>query len=537
MIFRRSIGVQMNIFTRASENDKQHAKWMLNSVDSRRDDEKMNLLIGADVGTEGTKVIAVDGSGHIRASAYHTYQFQVPRSGWTEQDPSVWWNAVVKGLQSLWEQGIQAKDIKGVGIGGQMHSSVCLDSKGECVYPSILWNDTRTKSICDEVLRTVGAETYQRETGNSLLPGFTLGKLLWMKENQPVVFSKISSVLMPKDYINFQLTGELSADVTDASGTGVFNVRERTWNTRLMDELGISSSWFPHAYESQDIVGRITPEAASRTGLLEGTPVVAGAGDNPAAAIGLGVVEDGHGMISVGTSGVVFCPLTQAPTADVAAKQNPTLHVFCHAQPGLWYGMGVTLAAGASLRWYRDAFADGNRSYDDLMHLAQQVPAGSDGLLYFPYLTGERTPLNSDVVRGGFLGVDMVHREAHFVRSVAEGVSYSLRDCLELIRPLSDGLADMTVTGGIVHSPIWLQILTDVIHQGIRVPDNATGAAYGAALLAGVGAGMWTNPAQIASNATAFPVECTPSEDAQTYRRQYGVYETLAKRLVEPIIH
>lgn len=497
----------------------------------------MNLLIGADIGTEGTKVIAVDETGQIVASAYHTYQFDVPRSGWTEQDPQVWWDAVVKGVATLWDQGIQPQSVRGIGIGGQMHSSVCLDSDGNCVYPSILWNDTRTKSICDQVLQEMGSETYQRETGNSLLPGFTLGKLLWMKKNQPEAFARIHTVLMPKDYVNFHLTGQLSADVTDASGTGVFDIRERKWNSHLIQELGIASSWFPTVYESQDVVGRVTAAAASRTGLLEGTPVVAGAGDNPAAAIGLGVVQDGRGMISVGTSGVVFCPLSQAPTAEVAEQQNPTLHVFCHAQPGLWYGMGVTLAAGASLRWYRDAFGTGERSYDDLMDLAQQVSAGSNGLLYFPYLTGERTPLNSDSVRGAFLGVDMVHKESHFVRSVAEGVSYSLRDCLELIRPLSDGLSDMTVTGGVVHSPVWLQILTDVINETIRVPDNSTGAAYGAALLAGVGAEMWSNPAHIASKATVYPVECKPSQDANVYGERYRVYQTLARKLGDLVTH
>ena len=490
----------------------------------------MPYALGADIGTEGTKVLVIDEQGRIVKKAYSSYTFDVPRSGWAEQDPEVWWNAFRSCLRELWSNGISSADIMAIGVAGQMHSSVLLDESGAAVTKSILWNDTRTKDVCDEILQSVGHERYQTLTCNSLLPGFTLGKLLWVKKHLPDVYERIHHVLMPKDFINYRLTERLTADVSDASGTGIFDVRNRRWQQSLMTELDLPEAWFPPVFESGAVIGTVTFAASETTGLQAGTVVIAGAADNAAAAVGMGVVDMGKGLVSIGTSGVVLCGLGEAPSTQQAATQNPTLHVFCHAIPDMWYGMGVTLAAGASLRWFRDSMEHG-ASYDSLMDAAAESERGSNGLIYLPFLAGERTPYNSDQLRAGFLGIHLQHKQAHFVRSVLEGVAYSLRDCLEVVQSLNQNVAEFVVTGGVVNSPLWLQILSDILNMPLAVRNYSEGAAYGVAALAGAAQGFSTSIGDLVME--QFGVEkIVPSSDLAVYREGYEHYKTYAQSLM-----
>lgn len=482
------------------------------------------FVVGVDVGTEGTKVAAVDESGTVRYKAYRSYSFDVVQSGWTEQDPALWWNALCAGLHDLWAQGLSPHDVRAIGVAGQMHSSVILDAKGAVIRKSILWNDVRTKTECDTLLARIGQAHFQGETCNSLLPGFTLGKLLWLRDHEPTSYAKIAHVLMPKDYVNYRLTSVFSADVTDASGTGLFDVRRRTWHTALMQEIGIPATWFPNVHESRDVIGEVSSEAAASTGLMPGTVVVAGAADNAAAAVGTGITDVTRGLVSVGTSGVVLACLTKAPSYEEAAAQNPTLHVFCHAIPDTWYAMGVTLAAGASLRWFRDALCQGE-SYDRLMDEASHSSAGSDGLMYLPFLAGERTPHNSESIRGAFLGAHLGHGRGHFARSVIEGVSYSLRDCLELIRAIPSETQELVLTGGAVNSALWSQVIADVLDIPILLQGSSEGAAYGAAILAAMSQG-WNVSAQ-AAPATGHASSLLPEPHvAEAYRHYYAQYQS-----------
>ncbi|UOF91090.1 xylulokinase [Fodinisporobacter ferrooxydans] len=491
----------------------------------------MAYVLGVDVGTEGTKVIVIDQKGDIVQKAYRSYAFETPQSGWTEQDPDIWWQAFVACLQELWRQGIQPSEVAGIGVAGQMHSSVLLNRQGQVIRKAILWNDVRTKNICEQTLQSIGASRYQGETCNSLLPGFTLGKLLWIKEQEPEIFQQIDKVLMPKDFINFKLTNLYSADVSDASGTGVFDVRNRTWNKGLIGELDLPMHWFPDVYESGEIAGEVAPEAAEITGLPAGTAVIAGTADNAGAAVGMGIVTKERGLVSIGTSGVVLACLDTPPTYEEAIRQNPTLHVFCHGVPNMWYGMGVTLSAGASLRWFRDSLGHGD-SYDALMMQAGTVDAGSNGLLYLPFLNGERTPYNSDKIRAGFLGMNLQHQGAHFARSVIEGVSYSLRDCLELIRLLPNQVQEFVVTGGVAKSELWLQVLCDVLATSLRTVGYAEGAAYGAGILAGVAQGFWGAVGEVFQE-DFLKRSFAPSEQSRHYQEGFEQY----KRLIQALLH
>jgi xylulokinase len=491
----------------------------------------MPYVLGVDIGTEGTKVLVISDTGEIVKKAYASYQFDIPESGWTEQDPEVWWNSFLRCLDDLWNQGASPADIVCIGVAGQMHSSVLLDKNGVNIRKSILWNDTRTKQICDDVLEFIGKTRYQGETCNSLLPGFTLGKLLWVKKNEPQVYSRCDKVLMPKDYINFKLTGSFSADVSDASGTGVFDVRNRIWHEGILHELNLPLSWFPTVSESGSVIGEVTLQAARITGLRMGTPVIAGAADNAAAAVGMGVVTSGRGLVSIGTSGVVLSCLEAAPSYEQAVEQNPTLHVFCHAMPGMWYGMGVTQAAGASLRWFKDSLGQG-KTYDELIIEASRVEAGSNGLTYLPFLTGERTPYNSDRIRGGFVGLNLQHGLPHFVRAVIEGVSYSLRDCLELIQHIPVDVDELVVTGGVVNSSLWLQILCDILDTPLVVQGYSEGAAYGVGLLAGISQGFWRNVNE-ARPKTSGSELLHPSIERKVYENGYQQYKQYAKSFLD----
>ena len=495
----------------------------------------MQVVMGIDVGTEGTKVLLLDEKGQIVGQAYQAYSFDSPQSGWTEQDPNVWWQACLSCFQTLWDRGTKPQSIVGIGVAGQMHSSVLLDDQGEVLTKSILWNDTRTKAICDQTLQQVGYTKWQEETCNSLMPGFTLGKILWTKENLPAIYAKIAHILMPKDYIVYRLTGVLSSDVTDASGTGVFDVRHRRFHQDLLHEIGLADSLFPEVHESATIIGTVSKTASEQTRLSQQCQVIAGAADNAAAAVGLGIFSKGQGLLSIGTSGVVLSSLDQPPTKEEAALQNPTLHVFCHAMPNLWYAMGVTLSAGASLKWFREALGSG-LSYDDLMEKASKVKPGSDGLLYFPFLTGERTPYNNDQLRSAFLFVHAGHQQGDFARSVIEGVAYSLRESLDIVKKTVRSIDRYAVTGGVVHSPIWLQILADLVGQSLRIPEIAEGAAYGAAMLSGLAVGWWQENFNLLF-VDQTESQVVPAQNQDYYQKQYEYYQTYANWINQISVH
>lgn len=449
------------------------------------------LVMGIDIGTQGTKVLVIHTNGQIIAKAHHSYDFHIPQVGWAEQDPLQWWNAVCHSLEQIWSQGVRAEEIKGIGVSGQMHSLVLLDQDKQELGPSILWNDVRTQAECEEIEQIVGKEKTLSITRNAILPGFTAPKLMWIKRHEPERYAKIKQIMLPKDYIVYKLSGVFSCDVSDASGTSLFNVQKRAWSKEIVDALDIPYEWLPEVHESQTVVGKVSVEAMEKTGLLSGTKIVAGAGDNAAAALGNGIYEEGSGIISVGTSGTVFAPLKKLPRIT-SNDQLKTLHLFCHCLPNTWHAMGVTLSAGMSLNWFKNTFFDG--TYEELLVGIDEVPVGSEGLLYLPYLNGERTPHNDPYAKGVFYGMNYHHSRDHFTRAVIEGVSYSLKDCYELIKQCDVVIDDLYVTGGASKSATWRQIVADVFGQSVTVFEEREGPAFGASLLAGLGIGIWNSP-------------------------------------------
>jgi xylulokinase len=490
-----------------------------------------SLLLGIDVGTEGVKLVALDQKGMVVGSTRVSYSFEVPQPGWTEQDPEVWWTAVKQAFKQLEDKGIPLKHTCSIGVTGQMHSAVLLDQSRQVVRKAILWNDQRTNQECEEIKEIIGKDSLMEITCNTALPGFTAPKLLWIRKHEPEIYDQISHVLMPKDYIRFRLTGEIAADVTDASGTGVFDVEARRWAKTIIDQLGFPMSWFPLVYESSQVVAKIHKEAARGCGLPEGIPVVAGAGDNAAAAIGNAVYRSGEGMISVGTSGVVFAPIDRLPSKEVRILGNPTVHLFCHALPNTWYAMGVTLAAGGSLRWFRDALAPGS-NYNELVDPTKEIQPGSEGLVFLPYLTGERTPHDDAQARGVFFGMNLRHRRDHFVRAILEGVSYSMLDCLRLLESSGKEVSSFVLTGGIVNSKVWSQILADVLGKKLQIPVAFEGPAIGAAVLAGIGIGVWETPYDAIHGQVSQSQWVTPNEkNHEIYEAYFQKYQELYQAL------
>jgi xylulokinase len=481
------------------------------------------LLLGIDIGTQGAKVLAVNTTGEILATGHHSYDFDVPHTGWAEQNPLQWWDGVIKSLQQIWEKGINPKDIQAIGVSGQMHSLVLLDENKQELGTSILWNDVRTENECHDMEQIIGKDKILSITRNSVLPGFTAPKLLWIKKHEPERYRLIRHMMQPKDYIVFKLSGELSSDVTDASGTSLFDVQKREWSKEIIDALDIPFEWLSYVQESQTVVGYVSQSASSLTGLAVGIPVVAGAGDNAAAALGNGIYEEGMGIVSVGTSGTVFVPLKNIPT--IADDQLSTLHLFCHCLPDTWHAMGVTLSAGMSLQWFKDTFTD--TSYEELLFAVGEVPAGSEGLLYLPYLNGERTPHNDPHAKGVFFGMNYRHTRDHFIRAVLEGVSYSLKDCLELIKKLNIPIETLYVTGGASKSPIWKQILSEVFDRPIMAFEEREGPAFGAALLAGLGTGVWKDPTQFPSFFDKGKETNVNTEHVKIYQQGYEMYQDL----------
>jgi xylulokinase len=446
------------------------------------------FFLGIDVSTTGAKALLIDEKGAVITDATTALGLQTPRPLWSEQDPREWWTGVVSSIRRVLHAPVaRAAEVAAVGLTGQMHGLVLLDGKQQVLRPAILWNDQRTGAECDEIRsRLGGRQRLVQLSGNDALTGFTAPKVLWVRRHEPDVYARVRHVLLPKDYVRLQLTGDLAMDKADGSGTLFFDLARRDWSDEILSRLEIPRQWLPPTFEGPQTTGRISASAAGATGLRVGTPVVAGGGDQAAGAVGAGAVKPGIVALTLGTSGVVFAT-TERPLVEPEGR----LHAFCHAVPGRWHFMGVTLAAAGSLQWYRDTLLPGV-SFDDVVREAEKAPAGCEGLLFLPYLSGERTPYPDPLARGAFVGLTMRHGRAHMTRAVLEGVAFSMRDCLALLAGAGVGdLRQVRVAGGGARSPLWRRIVASALGVELVTVTSTEGAAYGAALLAGVGAGEW----------------------------------------------
>jgi len=480
-------------------------------------------LLGIDSSTTATKAVLVAEDGTVRGIGIAEYGFNRPRPLWSEQEPGLWWDGTVEAIRSVLDStGVGGEDIAAVGLTGQMHGAVLLDRAGAVLRPAILWNDQRTAAECDLIRELVGAERLIAITGNDALTGFTAPKLMWVREHEPDVWSQIAHVLLPKDYVRLQLTGEYAVDKADGAGTLLFDLAARDWSSEILSALEIERAWMPTTWEGPQITGSVTAEAATATGLQPGTPVVAGAGDQAANAVGVGAVGQGTMALSLGTSGVIFAA-TDRPIYEPRGR----VHAFCHAVPDRWHMMSVMLSAAGSLRWFRDALAPGV-DYADLLAEAGGVPAGSDGLWFLPYLTGERSPHPDPQARGAFIGLTLAHDRRHMTRAVLEGVAFGLRDGLDLM--ISAGMprpGQIRASGGGTASPLWRQILADVLDAEIATVNTSEGAAYGAALLAAVGAGWFASVEATCAALVTATLAASPGQDAAGYAEAHAVYRDL----------
>jgi len=492
------------------------------------------VFLGLDIGTGGTRAVLVNSLGKLVASASAEHApFRSPQPGWAEQDPEDWWRAAQQAIRAV--VAASGERVDAVGLTGQMHGAVMLDAEGNVLRPSLIWCDQRTDAECEWLHKTIGRERLIELTANPALPNFTLTKLLWVREHEPEIFARIAHVLCPKDYVRYRLTGTYAMDVQEASGTLLLDVAHRRWSTEVARAAGIPEAWLPQLFESPEVCAKISSEAAA-TGLTAGTPVVAGAGDQGAGAVGMGILEPGSVSATIGTSGVVFAA-TAAPTRDPLGR----LHTFCHAVPGRWHVMGVTQAAGLSLRWLRDTIAPGV-GYDTLTAEAAKVLAGSDGLLWTPYLLGERTPYLDSQARAAFVGLTAGHTRGHLVRAVLEGVAYSLKDTFTLFAELGIPVKGVRLGGGGARSPLWREVQANIYGHACDILVAEEGAAFGAALLAGVGAGGWPN-LQAACGAAievAEQIEPDPvvvrryAEGYKAYRKIYPALKGLAVPATAP---
>lgn len=481
-------------------------------------------FLGIDVGTGGSRAVLIDADGASVASATAEHApFASPNIGWAEQNPNDWRRASAQAIrQVLVDENVKADEIGAIGLSGQMHGAVFLDKFDKVLRPSIIWCDQRTEKQCRELTEKIGAQKLIELVSNPALPNFTLTKMLWVRENEPEIWRQTRSVLLPKDYVRFCLTGDKATDVSDASGTLMLDVRNRKWSKEILAAVEISESLLPELYESAEITGTISAECAAETGLIVGTPVVAGAGDNAAGAIGMGIVRVGSVSATIGTSGVIFA-VTDKPSIDLKGR----IHTFCHAVPNRWHVTGVTQAAGLSLRWFRDNFSL-NESYDDLTAEAAKISVGADCLLWTPYLMGERTPHVDSNVRASLIGLTASHTKAHVVRAILEGVAFSLRDSLEIFKDLDIPIQTIKLGGGGARSSLWRQIQADVYGRAVEIVASDEGAAYGAALLAGVGAGKWKTIDQACGETIRVAEKIEPNDESvEILNRQYKKYQTI----------
>lgn len=499
----------------------------------------MELLLGIDLGTSGTKTVLFDSDGRRLASHTVEYPLYQPKNGWAEQDPEDWWRAVQETVRTvLAKSGAKPEDIRGIGIAGQMHGLVMLDGQGQVLRKAILWCDGRTQAQCDEITQTVGREKLLAITANPALTGFTAGKILWVREHEPENYEKCRHILLPKDYIRYKLTGEFATEVSDASGMNLLNVPQRQWSGEILSLLGIDRSLLGEMYEACQVTGQVTKAAAEATGLAEGTVVVGGAGDNAAAAIGTGVVEEGKAFTTLGTSGVIF-----AHAGQVTIDTQGRVHTFCSAVPGAWTVMSCTLSAGLSLQWFRNQFCPAEREtaaalgvdpYELMTAEAEKSPIGANRLIYLPYLMGERSPLLDSDARGMFFGLSAIHTRGDLVRAVLEGVAYSQRQCLDVFREMGVDVSDMAICGGGGRSPLWRQMLSDLYGCPVKTIASEQGPALGVAILAGVGAGMYDTVAQGCAAAVRTGEKSMPdSGRSAAYEPYYNLYRRVYPALRE----
>jgi xylulokinase len=485
-------------------------------------------FLGIDVGTGGTRAVVIDDSGRVISSTSKEHRpFASPKIGWAEQDPADWWRASGIAVGSALKQGgVRAEQIVCVGFSGQMHGAVLLDEQDRVVRPALIWCDVRTEKQARELTSQIGAKRLQELTCNPALPNFTLTKCLWVRENEPENWQRVRSLMLPKDYVRFRLTGERATDLADASGTLLLDVAHRRWSQEMLDSVQMDRALLPDLYESPEICGRVSSEGAAATGLARGTLVVAGAGDQAAGAIGIGVVSPGAVSATIGTSGVVLAA-TNLPALDPEGR----VHTFCHGVPNRWLVMGVTQAAGLSLRWFRDQFGAINGhvdSYESLTAQAAKVPAGSDGLLWAPYLMGERTPYLDANARAVLVGLTASHTRAHVVRAILEGVAFSLRDTFTIFGEIGVPVKSIRLGGGGARSPLWRQIQADVYGQAVETLSVEEGAAYGAAILAGVGAKVWAGVDDACQSLVDVATTTSPNpEDCLRMNRAYASYRRI----------
>ncbi len=481
-------------------------------------------FLGIDTSTTSSKALLIDESGVVIAVASSPHTLQSPRPLWMEQDPEEWWGAASASIHAVLEKaGVSGGSVQAVGLTGQMHGLILLDESGRVLRPAILWNDQRTQTQCEEIHRRVGKERFLQITGNVALTGFTAPKILWVQENESDVYTKVRHILLPKDYIRYRLTNEYAMDKADGAGTVLFDLRKRDWSRELLETLGIDPDWMPPTYEGPEFTGWLTPAAAAVTGLKAGTPVAAGGGDQAAQAVGVGAVEAGIVALTLGTSGVIF-----ASTPEALIEPEGRLHAFCHALPGMWHFMGVMLSAAGSLQWYRDTLSP-DMSFDELLREAESVPPGCEGLQFLPYLSGERTPYPDPSARGAFIGLTLRHGRGHLTRAVLEGVAFGLKDCFALIKNAGLGeLHQVRASGGGIKSALWRQILASVLEAELVTVNTSEGAAYGAALLAGVGGGAWSSVPEACSGAVKVIGSTRPEPlQVEFYRKAYPLYREL----------
>ncbi len=493
----------------------------------------MKYAIGVDIGTSGTKSVLFDQTGKVISSDTIEYPLYQEKNGYAEQEPVDWYNASINSIKKIIDESVvSAEDIVGIGLSGQMHGLVMLDENNEVIRKSIIWCDQRTAKECEEITQKVGAERLIQITANPALTGFTASKILWVRNNEPENYKRCRHILLPKDYVRFMLTGEYATEVSDASGMQLLDVPGRCWSDEVLEKLQIDKSMLAKVYESCEITGYITEKAAQLTGLKAGTPVVGGAGDNAAAAVGTGIVSDGKAFTTIGTSGVVF-----AHTSQIQIDPKGRVHTFCCAVPGCWHIMGVTQAAGLSLKWFRDNFCHeemeeakekGVNEYYLLDKMAEEIIIGSDKLIYLPYLMGERTPHLDPDIRGLFFGLSAVHTKAHFIRAIMEGVAYSLRDCKNIISEMGTDISDMMACGGGGTSPLWRSMLADLYGCPVKTVTCKEGPALGVAILAFVGTGVYSTvqeacQAIIKTDKTQLPDESSSVE----YEKFYQIYRKL----------
>lgn len=483
-------------------------------------------FLGLDIGTGGSRAIIIDENGNVLASETVEHEnFASPQIGWAEQDPDDWWRACRAAIKQALQR-VNAGEIAAIGLSGQMHGSVLLDNSDRPLRPALLWCDQRTARQCSEITERAGREDLIELVSNPAVTGFTLPKLLWVRENESDVWDRTTGILLPKDYIRLKLSGDKASDVADSSGTLLFDVKGRKWSEKMFETFGIEIALMPKVYESIETTGEVSQSAAIDTGLMAGTMIVAGAGDNASGAIGMGITKPGMLSATIGTSGVVF-GVTERPAVDRSGR----IHTLCHAVPDRWHNTGVTLSAGLSLKWFRETFDD-KKSLDELVEEAAGIPSGAAGAIWLPYLMGERTPHLDPNARAAFVGLTASTTKAHLTRAVMEGVAFSLRDSLEIFRESGTNVESIRLGGGGARSETWSQIQADVYGKKVDILDADEGAAFGAAILAGVGAGAWKTVDEACERTirVAKTIEPNP-ESVRVLNRNYEAYGLLYEAL------